>query len=64
MDIIDNFIHAKNIERFVQLLSVETDNVKRGMLLKLLAEERENQRAAASEVKAPADDSGDETAGG
>ena len=43
---IERFVGRQNIDRYTQLLRTETDDVKRQMLLKLLAEERNKERAA------------------
>jgi hypothetical protein len=42
----ENFIRRQNIKRYAESLLIETNGVKRRMLLRLLAEEREKQRAA------------------
>ena len=43
----DNFIRSQNIRRYEEMLSKENDPQKRGLLLKLLLEERERDRPSA-----------------
>jgi hypothetical protein len=39
----DHFVERQNVEHYNRLLELETDPLKRAMLLKLLAEEKTKQ---------------------
>jgi hypothetical protein len=47
----DKFIRQRNVDRYLQMLKIETNDTMRGRVLSLLAEEQQKQKDAGDSIR-------------